>query len=129
MTKIFLVGAGGFIGASFRYLLSGWVMRLFSNPTFPWGTLTVNVLGCLVIGFLAGIGESRQVLSAETRAFLMIGVLGGLTTFSSFGYETFTLLRDGEFLRSLGNVLLHVTVALGSVWVGFYISGLFGVKS
>lgn len=129
MIKILLVGAGGFLGASFRYLISGWVMRWFSNPTFPWGTLTVNVLGCLVIGFLAGLGESRQVLSAETRAFLMIGVLGGLTTFSSFGYETFTLLRSGEILRCLANVLLHMTVALGSVWLGFAASGLLGAKS
>ena len=129
MIKVLLVGAGGFIGASFRYLLSGWVMRWFSNPTFPWGTLTVNILGCLIIGFLAGIGESRQVLSAETRAFLMIGVLGGLTTFSSFGYETFTLLRGGDFLRSFGNVALHLTVAMGAVWLGFSLSGLVGVKS
>ena len=128
MTKILLVGAGGAIGAILRFLISGWSQRLLPNSIFPYGTLTVNVIGCIVIGLLAGLAETRQILNPETRAFLMIGILGGLTTFSSFGLETYNLFKDGDLLRSGLNVIIHVIVAFVAVWAGYALASLIGGK-
>jgi CrcB protein len=129
MNTLLYVGAGGFIGAAGRFLVSGYVQRLVPSALFPWGTLVVNVIGCLLIGLLAGLAEGRQFFGPDARAFLMIGVLGGFTTFSSFGYDTYMLMRGGDFLRAWGNVLLHMTIALGAVWAGFRLSMLFGGKA
>ena len=117
--QIILVGIGGFIGAVFRFLLSGFVHRLVPLSEFPFGTLAVNVAGCLLIGLLNGLAENRQIIGPELRLFLMIGVLGGFTTFSAFGYETLVLIRDAEFLRALGNVFLQVFFGLVAVWLGY----------
>ena len=122
MIKILLVGAGGLIGAVGRYAVSGWVHRLMGNPWFPFGTLAVNVIGCLAIGFLAGLAESRQVFAAEVRLFLLIGLLGGFTTFSSFGYESVSLIRDGQMFAAAANVLAQVILGLGGVWLGLILS-------
>ncbi len=118
MLIVVLVGAGGMIGAVSRYLVGGWVHDLLGDPSFPYGTLTVNVLGCLLIGLLVGLAETRQLLGAETRAFLLIGLLGGFTTFSAFGLETVNLVRDGELIGAFSNVGLQVVVGLAAVWVG-----------
>ena len=118
MTKTLLVGFGGFLGSIARYLAGGAVHRLVEGSVLPYGTLFVNATGCLAIGFLSALSEARGVLSPETRVFLLIGVLGGYTTFSSFGYETFQLLRGGEMLPALANVLIQVVVGLGAVWAG-----------
>ena len=114
-----LVGTGGFAGALFRYALGGIVHRRFPLTTFPYGTLTVNLLGCLLIGLLAGLAESRQLFSPEFRRFALIGLLGGFTTFSTFGYETFAMLRDAEYLRAASNIGMHVFLGLALVWVGY----------
>jgi fluoride exporter len=90
------------------------------------GTLAVNVLGCLVIGFLGGLAEARQVLTPEGRLFLMLGFLGGFTTFSSFGYETLSLARGGEGTRALVNVALHLVLGLSAVVAGQQLSRLAG---
>jgi len=119
-----LVGAGGFIGSVLRFAVSGWVHRFVPLSTFPWGTLTVNVTGCLAIGILGGLGEARQLFSGETRLFLFLGLLGGFTTFSTFGYETLALLRDAEHLRAAGNVLLNVVAGLSAAWLGLLIARL-----
>jgi len=116
--KVLLVGCGGFLGAVARYLLGGAVHRLVQAPVFPFGTLVVNVSGCLAIGFLGGLADERGALSPGVRVFLLIGVLGGYTTFSSFGYETFQLVRDGEMLPAVANVLLQVVTGLAAVWAG-----------
>jgi len=118
MTKTLLVGCGGFIGSIARYIVGGMVHRFANGPVFPYGTLVVNVTGCLAIGILAALAEARGILSPGARVFLLIGVLGGFTTFSSFGYETLQLLRDGEALPALANVLLQVVLGLGAVWAG-----------
>jgi len=118
MLQILLVGAGGFLGSVLRYLLSRWVHTVLDNPWFPYGTLTVNVLGCLVIGFLAGLAENRLVFTSDGRLFVFIGVLGGFTTFSSFGLETFSLVRSAQSLAASLNVGLEVALGLLAVWIG-----------
>ena len=118
VSQIILVGIGGFIGSVFRFLLSGFVHRLVHLSEFPFGTLAVNVVGCLLIGLLNGLAETRQVIGPELRLFLMIGMLGGFTTFSAFGYETLELIRDAEVSRAMGNVFLQVLLGLVAVWLG-----------
>jgi len=116
--QIVLVGIGGCLGSVFRYLLSGIVQRSFPISEFPFGTLVVNVVGCLLIGLLHGLAETKQIIGPELRLFLMIGLLGGFTTFSTFGYETLALMRDAEVFRAMGNVVLQVLVGLTAVWLG-----------
>ena len=118
VSQIILVGIGGFIGSVFRFLLSGFVHRLVPLSEFPFGTLAVNVLGCLLIGLLNGLAETRQIIGPELRLLLMIGMLGGFTTFSAFGYETLALIRDAEVFRAVGNVFLQVFFGLVAVWMG-----------
>ena len=113
-----IVGAGGFLGSSMRYLVGGWVHRLAPGSAFPFGTLVVNLTGCFVIGWLGALFEMRQALSADARLFLMLGVLGGYTTFSSFAYETLALTRDAEFGRALLNVTAQCALGLGAAWLG-----------
>jgi fluoride exporter len=124
MMKLFLVGAGGFLGSITRYLLSNFVQES-SHTRFPVGTLLVNVLGCLVIGLLSQIGESRDIFSAETRAFIFVGILGGFTTYSSFGNETINLWRNNDNGFALLNVALQLTLGLGAVWMGRMIGSKF----
>ena len=119
---ILLVGVGGFVGAVMRYAVINWVQYALHTSTLPYGTLTVNVIGCLVIGLLGGLSESRNLLTAETRALLLIGVLGGFTTFSTVGYETVQLLRDGESLTAFSNIGLQVCLGLVAVWIGYSVS-------
>jgi CrcB protein len=117
VVNVLLVGAGGFLGAIARYLLGGWVQARAAG-VFPWGTLTVNVAGCFVMGVLAELAESRGYLPAEQRAFAIVGVLGGFTTFSAFSAETLNLARDRDIALAAANVGLNVVLALGAVWAG-----------
>jgi CrcB protein len=127
MGIILLVGVGGFLGSVCRYLANREVQHLVGAPGFPYGTLAVNVIGCLLIGLLNGVAESRGIFNpdSQTRALVFIGFLGGFTTFSAFGYETFTLARDGEILRAFGNIALQIALGLGAVWVGHKLSSVF----
>ncbi|MBI2567576.1 MAG: fluoride efflux transporter CrcB [Candidatus Schekmanbacteria bacterium] len=118
MTGIFLVGTGGFIGAVLRYLLSGLVQLASRSVTFPYGTLAVNVIGCFVMGLLCQLADARNVLAPETRSFLLIGVLGGFTTFSTFANETLNLARDGEDLLTIANISAHIFLGVTAVWAG-----------
>ena len=113
------IGLGGFIGSIGRYLASGAVHQIFPNIYFPIGTAAVNIIGCFLIGVLTGLAELRNLLSSEMRMFLLIGLLGGFTTFSTFGHETIAFMRDGEFLRAAGNVLIQVIMGLSGVWIGY----------
>lgn len=122
MFKVFLVGLGGFIGSVLRYLVAGLAQRAPMVSRLPNGTLTVNLLGCLLIGYLTGLAEARQLFSPEVRALVLIGFLGGFTTFSTFGFETFSLLRDGQMLTAGLNMGLHLVLGVGFVWVGFALS-------
>jgi CrcB protein len=117
MLRIAVVAAGGALGAVARYLISGWVQNRADTP-FPAGTLAVNVIGCLVLGALLALAETRQVLGAETRAFLALGVLGSFTTFSTFGWETVELARNGRTDLALANVAASLVVGLLAVLAG-----------
>jgi CrcB protein len=116
--QLALVGIGGFVGSILRYSISGFAQRWNPEGSFPYGTLTVNALGCFAIGVLAGLVESRQLFGAEFRTFMFLGVLGGFTTFSTFGYETHALLREGDHLRAGINVLASIVLCLTLVWIG-----------
>jgi fluoride exporter len=118
MSSIFFVGVGSMIGGVLRYELNRWVNGQFEQPWFPYGTLSVNALGCLVIGFLAGASESWLLLSAEMRLLLFTGVLGGFTTFSAFGLETFALAREAHYGAAAANVALQLVLGLLAVWLG-----------
>jgi fluoride exporter len=119
LVNVLLVGCGGALGAVARYGVGGLVHRNPALTGFPYGTLTVNLLGCLLIGLGAGLADARQAIGPEARLFLFVGVLGGFTTFSSFGYETVALLRDHEFLRAGLNAGLNVFAGLLLVWLGY----------
>ncbi len=118
LIQALLVGAGGFLGSIARFGVGRLVYRSVPFTTFPWGTFAVNVSGCLLLGLLAGLGEARELFSNETRLFLFIGVLGGFTTFSTFGYETVVLLRDAAWGQAAANVSLNVLVGIGAAWLG-----------
>ena len=118
---VLMAGAGGLLGAVLRYLVATWVQGSVSGG-FPYGTLAVNAAGCLAIGLIAGYAEARQPLSAEAQAFVVVGVLGGFTTFSAFGIDTIRLVRDGAYLAGAANVFLQVAVGLAAVAVGLYLA-------
>ena len=124
LMQILLVGAGGFVGSALRYMVSGLVHRVIPFAGFPYGTLVVNLVGCLAIGLLAGLAESRQVIGPELRVFLFLGLLGGFTTFSTFAYEGVELFRDGEFAKVLASVMIHVLVGFMAVWFGHAITSV-----
>jgi fluoride exporter len=108
-----------------RYLVSGYAQHLSKSIQFPFGTLAVNILGCALVGFLAELADQRSVIAGETRTFLIVGILGGFTTFSAFGNETMNLLRGGEPWLAFGNVLGHITLGLFGVWFGYSTASLF----
>ncbi len=116
--SVIFVALGGALGSVFRYLLSGWTQTASKSIDFPYGTLMVNLVGCFVIGFLAQLAEARGVFTSQSRAFVFIGILGGFTTFSSFGSETINLFRDGETFNALANAGANVIVGLILVWLG-----------
>ena len=118
MIGIMLVGVGSFIGGVLRFGLSTWVHRVLDNPWFPYGTLAVNALGCLLIGFLAGLAEARAAFTSDVRLFIFVGILGDFTTFSSFALETFSLARDTQTVAALANIGLQLVFGLVAVWVG-----------
>ena len=124
--RLVLIGLAGLAGTLCRYGLSGFVARRFGE-TFPTGTLLVNVSGCFVAGFLFYTLNERFLVNEVVRTALMIGFLGGFTTFSSFGVQTFTLLREGETFFGVMNVLLSNVIGIASVWVGYSLAKVSGV--
>lgn len=122
LVKLLIIGSGGFVGAICRYLLAGLVTRLTSPATFPYGTLIVNITGCLLIGFGGGLIESRQIFSPEARAFVFIGLLGSFTTFSTFGLESFKLAAHGQIVSTLCYIGFHLILGLSAVWLGHILS-------
>lgn len=125
MQSILLVGLGGFIGSIARYKLGGFILHMTAQDRFPYGTFTVNVVGCLVVGILAGVAERYDVLGPDARLFLFTGLLGGFTTFSAFGLEAVYLIRRGDpgtaALYAGGSVVLGIT----AVWLGLKLVAMF----
>jgi CrcB protein len=117
LARTVLVGVGGFMGASARYLVGGVVYR-YLPATFPYATFLINVTGCFLIGALAVLAEERFVLGPGAKLFWMVGVLGGYTTFSTYGYETAALVREGSYAAATVNALGQVVAGLIAVWVG-----------
>lgn len=122
MTNILLIGTGGFIGSVLRYMVSGYVQQATKSIGFPYGTLAVNIIGCFIIGFLAQLVESHGVFTSESRLFVFVGLLGGFTTFSSFGNETLNLARDSQLVNALANIGANVGIGLLAVWLGRVLS-------
>jgi CrcB protein len=115
---VFIVGLGGFLGATGRYLVSGYVQGVSDSIDFPYGTLVVNLLGCFLIGLLAQLADTRGFFGPEFRSLVLIGILGALTTFSTFSIETLNLLSDGENVLAGLNVGANLGLCLLAVWLG-----------
>ena len=125
MIKLLIVGSGGFLGSILRYSVCLFTSRIHSSHPFPFGTLSVNVIGCFIIALLAGLAVSKVPLTHETRLFLLVGLLGGFTTFSTFGHETLTLVKSSLYLHALGNVTANVLVGFGAILLGDWIAKAF----
>ena len=119
MPNLIIIGLGGFLGAIARHGLSGLAHRI-SGLALPVGTLIVNGLGCLAIGITMSIVDHRGFFSPTTNYFLMIGFVGSFTTFSALGYETFQMIRAGNFHLALGNIGINVIVGIGAVVLGWF---------
>ncbi|NOY89313.1 MAG: fluoride efflux transporter CrcB [FCB group bacterium] len=117
MFKLIIIGAGGFLGAIFRYVLSGFFQQYF-KPLFPGGTLIVNVIGCFLLGGVMYMVQSRGMFHGHLRLFLTIGLLGALTTFSTFGYETLELINSNLIKLTLLNIFGNIVLGVFSVWLG-----------
>ena len=115
------VTLGGAIGSAARFWISGLVAERY-GATFPFGTLLVNISGSFLIGLFAALSapEGRWLVSPSWRAFVMIGLCGGYTTFSSFSLQTFALLQDGEWFRATANALASFLFCLVAVWLGYF---------
>ena len=120
-SRTILVALGGMVGCVARFWLAGVVQRL-SNHGFPSGTLAVNVLGSLVIGVVMTLSLDRGLVDERVRVLLTTGFCGGFTTMSTFSYETFALLQDGEHLLAVANTGVTFAVCLGAVWLGSIIA-------
>jgi len=118
--QLLAIAGGGALGAVMRFGVSSGVYRVLGKD-FPYGTLTVNVLGSLFMGLCFILMVERNVLSMEWRSIIMIGFLGAFTTFSTFSMETLSLLESGELTRALLNILLSVTLCLAATWIGLTI--------
>ena len=120
LLNLLLIAIGGALGSTARYLFSLLIQR-GSGTLFPIGTFAVNCVGCLVFGAIAGAAEQRVQIAPELRLLLLVGILGGFTTFSSYAFESFVLLRDGQFAAASVNILGQVVAGLAGMWIGFAI--------
>lgn len=123
MQKVLYVGIGGFIGAALRYIISANAPKLFGTQ-FPYGTLIVNVVGGLLIGLIMELSLTTELISPNLRLFLTTGIMGGLTTFSTFSYETINLFSSGSYILSCLNTCLNLFLSLGGVILGKYLAHL-----
>lgn len=116
--RLFWIGIGGAVGSILRYLLSGVAQDFAPKSTFPLGTLVVNVTGCFAIGMIAELTESRGFMTPAARSMVIVGLIGGFTTYSAFANETVNAVRDGASGLAVLNVALNLVLGLLAVWVG-----------
>ena len=121
MQTVVMIGIFGALGCVTRYYLSGWTYSKL-GWSFAWGTLSVNVAGAFIIGLIMELGLRGALIPANLRIGLTIGFLGGLTTFSTFSYETFKLLETGRILVAFSNVIISVSVCLLFTWLGIVVA-------
>jgi CrcB protein len=121
MFQVLVVGLGGFIGASLRYITSQIALKIFGDG-FPYGTLIVNVTGAVLIGFITALSLSSSNISPNMKLFLTTGILGGLTTFSTFSNETVSILSSGAYLQGVLNITLNLGLCLLGVVLGKFIA-------
>ncbi|MBN2137108.1 MAG: fluoride efflux transporter CrcB [Sedimentisphaerales bacterium] len=124
MLNVLIVGLGGFVGSAMRYATVQGVHRLLAGPWYSYGTFAVNIIGCLIIGFLGGMAENRAVFGPQVKLFLLVGILGGFTTFSAFSYETLAMFRDGLLAGALVNIVLSVVLGLAMAVGGYKLSAV-----
>jgi fluoride exporter len=115
--QLLAIAGGGALGAVLRFAMSSTIYRILGRE-FPYGTLAVNVLGSLLMGFLFVVLVERLALSAEWRAALLIGLLGAFTTFSTFSFETLALFESGQLFKAFLNIILSVCLCLAATWLG-----------
>jgi CrcB protein len=120
MQKTIFIALAGLVGTLIRYGLSGFVARQYGE-TFPWGTLVVNLIGSFLAGAIYYLADERFLISPTLRTVILVGLLGGLTTFSSYGLQTFTLLRDGEIGLATLNIAVSNVLGLFMVWAGYVV--------
>ena len=122
------IAVGGALGSLARFAASSWVANWFGQ-TLPWGTLIVNISGSFVIGVFATLTgpDGRMLVSGDVRQFVMVGICGGYTTFSSFSLQTLTLVQDGELIQAGGNIIGSVTLCLLAVWLGYVAATAFNL--
>ena len=120
-----LVGLGGALGSMARHGLNHLIHQRQLSSTFPAGIFTINVVGSVIIGVVGGlVVSSRWTLSSDARTFVIVGLLGGFTTFSSFSFDTLALIRDGHMGQAVWNVVGQVGLSLIGVWAGFKLASL-----
>jgi CrcB protein len=119
MKALLLVAVGGAVGSAARFQISSWLLHQTVSWRFPIGTFSVNLLGCLVAGTLGGLIAKQSAFAPDVRLLLLTGVLGGFTTFSAFGLETFVLLKRGEIAVAAAYVMISVLAGLAGVWLGY----------
>ena len=119
MEKYLFIGLGGFLGSIARYALSTSIYRAVGE-SFPYGTLAVNIIGCFIIGLLMTVFQDRFVVHPNFRFLIIVGVLGGFTTFSSFSYETFALMKAGNFIDAAMNSIISLTGCVVATWGGYF---------
>ena len=119
--NLLVIAIGGAAGSVARYLLSTFLLRV-TGADFPVGTFIVNVIGCAIFGAIAGAATHRLSLSPEARLFLLVGVLGGFTTFSSYAFESFMLIREGHLLAASVNIAGQVVIGLVAVWASYLVA-------
>ena len=115
------IAVGGALGSTMRFALSTAVLRM-SGSLFPFGTFVVNLVGCVAFGAIVGAAEHRVVLAPDARAFLLVGIMGGFTTFSSYAYESLALLQDGQLAAASVNIVGQVVAGLAGLWLAFALS-------
>ncbi len=121
MRILLYIGTAGFFGATARYMLAGFVQRSFS-AILPYGTLTVNIIGSLLLAFIMEFSGRSALIPDDIRIPVTVGFFGAFTTFSTFSYETFRLFEDGSIILAFTNIILNVVVCLFFVWLGFIIA-------